>query len=397
MIDPTISVIIPLYNHENYIKDAIDSVVNQTFEDFELIIINDGSTDKSENVVKEIHDHRIKYYFQENQGASNTINKGIKFAKGEYISILNSDDKYDHNRLNELFNILEEENEIAAAFSDIEIIDDKGDLVRYHKGAEENWVDHDPASSFKGEEKIILDLLAGNFLLTTSNLFCRKTIFSDIGYFSQLRYAHDYDFFLRLCYHFRVHIESKALLKYRQHPKNTIKESEAETNFETGLVLSDFLMKYDISEYFPDHNIYLNMQKFFNSINSHDSERMMMTLFLFELKYTGVQELIREFDEKSEDPFKIDCVKRFKTYLTKWQVSQEANEWWLNKWTETKERLDRAEHKLTKMDENLLQNKKEFVQENETLINNKNKVKSIQRSAINRWKRLIAWPFRAIK
>ena len=73
-----ISVIIPLYNHEKYIKEAINSVLEQSVSDFELIIINDGSTDNSEDVVKAIKDDRIKYFYQENQGSHNTIDRGFQ-------------------------------------------------------------------------------------------------------------------------------------------------------------------------------------------------------------------------------------------------------------------------------------------------------------------------------
>src|SRR3972149_5816319 len=197
--NPKISVIIPLYNHEKYIREAVYSVLEQSIQDFELIIINDGSTDKSEEVVNAIKDDRIKYFFQENQGAHNTINRGIRLAQGEYISILNSDDVYYQNRFEEALKVLESDSSIYAVFSHIECIDGKGKFIRFIRGAEDNWKDHDPETSFKGKNDLVLDLLAGNFLVTTSNLFCRKKVFNEIGYFSDLRYAHDYEFFLRLC------------------------------------------------------------------------------------------------------------------------------------------------------------------------------------------------------
>ena len=105
MNDPKISVIIPLYNHEKYINEAVYSVLGQTFSDFELIIINDGSNDGSEEVVKKIKDKRIKYYYQENKGAHNTINRGIEIAKGEYIAILNSDDMYHKDVTDEMMSV----------------------------------------------------------------------------------------------------------------------------------------------------------------------------------------------------------------------------------------------------------------------------------------------------
>ena len=89
---PLISVVIPAYNHERFVGAAIESVLNQSCSDFELVIVDDGSTDNTAEVIKSYTDKRIHYYYQENQDAFNTINRGISLAKGRYISILNSDD-----------------------------------------------------------------------------------------------------------------------------------------------------------------------------------------------------------------------------------------------------------------------------------------------------------------
>src|SRR3972149_11032387 len=243
--NPKISVIIPLYNHEKYIREAVYSVLEQSIQDFELIIINDGSRDKSEEVVKSIKDDRIKYFYQENQGAHNTINRGIQLAQGEYVSILNSDDVYYKNRFEEALKVLESDSSIRAVFSHMEFIDEKGDFIRFSRGAEDNWKDKNEGTSFKGKNDVVIDLLAGNFLMTTSNLFCRRRVFKDIGYFSNLRYAHDYDFFLRLCSRFKVHVIESPLLKYRKHSSNTIIENEAAVTFEIGLVFANFFLNYD--------------------------------------------------------------------------------------------------------------------------------------------------------
>lgn len=91
-----ISVIIPVYNKEKYLSQSIESVLNQTYENFELILINDGSTDNSSNIIKKYSkiDTRIKYIGQKNQGVSATRNNGIKASSGEYISFLDADDLY---------------------------------------------------------------------------------------------------------------------------------------------------------------------------------------------------------------------------------------------------------------------------------------------------------------
>jgi len=346
---PKISVIIPLYNHEKYIEEAVNSVLTQSFADFELIIINDGSTDNSEDVVKNIKDDRIRYFYQENQGAHKTINRGIQLAKGEYISILNSDDVYYANRLEEFLKILESDSSIHAVFSHIEFINDQGNFIKYKIGAEDNWKGHDPETSLKGEKNIFLDLLAGNFLVTTSNLFCRKSVFDNLCLFSNLKYAHDYEFFLKLCYSYKVFIVEKALLKYRIHETNTVKENEAAVSFEVGIVLANVFLTYDIPNIFENKDkIYDNMQKFFNSVSTYNTDRMIMTLLLFGLKYEKEKNIILSLsNNNNENPFRKACIDKFQKTIDLWQESQEA---W-GKWSETNQRLIQTEQRLSETSE----------------------------------------------
>ena len=332
--DPAISVIIPLYNHERYIEEAIYSVLEQSFSDFELIIINDGSTDNSEIVVSGIKDDRIRYYRQDNRGAYNAINRGINLSQGRYISILNSDDVYYPERLAECFKIIEANSTIHAVFSQIELIDEKGEHIGFKKGAEENWLGYDNETSWRGSNNIFLSLFAGNFLHTSSNLFCRKSVFDDIGYFSNFRYTHDYDFFLRLSYYYKTHFIDRPLLKYRFHGSNTISEDYAESNFETAIVLSNVLIKYDLKRFFQDDQICDFMAKFFNSINTYDTDRIIMTILLFGLRYNKLDSFI-ELLYQSDNAFKRACIDRMKkfrdTSLLKERLSWQEGQtelWW---------------------------------------------------------------------
>lgn len=93
MMHPTISVILPVYNCEDYIYESTQSILKQTFEDFELLIINDGSTDKSKQIILSLNDKRIRYFEnRNNQGLIKTLNKGLHFAKGEFIARMDADD-----------------------------------------------------------------------------------------------------------------------------------------------------------------------------------------------------------------------------------------------------------------------------------------------------------------
>ena len=104
--EPKISVIIPIYNAEKYIRIAIQSILKQNFLDFEIICIDDGSIDNSLNICKEEarYDDRIIVLEQKNQGVSSARNKAIKTAKGKYIIFLDSDDYYADNSLNTMYN-----------------------------------------------------------------------------------------------------------------------------------------------------------------------------------------------------------------------------------------------------------------------------------------------------
>ncbi len=312
---PKISVIIPLYNHEKYIKESVHSVLEQSIQDFELIIINDGSTDNSEEVVKAIKDDRIKYFYQDNQGAHNTINRGIQLAEGEYISILNSDDIYYKNRFEEALKVFESDSSVYAVFSHLEFVDDKGDFIRLYRGAEDNRKDRNIEASANLGNNIVLDLLGGNFLITTSNLFCRKSVFTNIGYFRNLRYAHDYDFFLRLCSTYKVCVIDVPLLKYRQHGTNTLKENEAEVSFEAGLVLADFLLNNDLKSIFekgiPEYDV---LEQIFLSMNDYRIDRMIMALLMYGTRFRDKKKMVfKELSENTENTFRKTCVANFKS------------------------------------------------------------------------------------
>ena len=97
MISALVSVIIPTYNREKFLPYALGSVKNQTYKDWELIIVDDGSTDNTEKVCKEFAktiDQPVKYIYQENQGVAGARNTGLKHAQGEFIAFLDSDDRW---------------------------------------------------------------------------------------------------------------------------------------------------------------------------------------------------------------------------------------------------------------------------------------------------------------
>ena len=384
---PLFSVIIPLYNHERYIRQAVNSVLNQTVSDFELIIINDGSTDGSEAVVRQINDRRIQYYSQENRGVSETINRGIKLSRGKFIAILNSDDVFSPDRLKTATDTIESDDELQAVFSHLEIIDENGETAGGINGAEDNWKEKDSAFSFREENNIVLDLLSGNFLITTSNLFCRRSVFKRVGYFRGFKYAQDYDFFLRLCCECKTCVIKKPLVKYRHHGLNTINENLPETYFEVGMVLSDFFLNHDLDKIIPGGDVWTNIVAFFNSVKTFNSDRMIMTLMLFGLKGGKAGDLVENlaFDTKTGTLFKKFCLEYHNQRIDEWNESQKA-------WKKLAELGEKLAEALSELNET----KNELAATNYKLSAAENHVRLLLNSKAYRLGRAISWPLRKL-
>ena len=120
-----ISIIVPIYNAEKYLKRCIDSLINQTKKELELILINDGSSDNSEKIIKSYKDDRIKYFSNKNQGIGKTRNFGITKANGKYIMFCDSDDYYELNTCEEFYKKAEQE-KLDLVICDFFIETDKG-------------------------------------------------------------------------------------------------------------------------------------------------------------------------------------------------------------------------------------------------------------------------------
>lgn len=389
---PKISVVIPLYNHEKYIYRTISSVLNQSYSDLELIIINDGSIDGSEEVVKDIKDERIKYFYQENKGAYKTINRGISLSKGDYISILNSDDIYCNDRLTECLRVIEANKQLSAVFSEVEFIDENDQSMEILRAPEEIFSNFYFDHTFTGEEEIFLKLLMGNFLVSTSNLFCRREVFDKIGYFSNFQFAHDYEFFLRLSYHCKVFHIKTPLLKYRIHSLSSFKANEAETQFEVAIILKDVILKYLIKKGDEDKRID-NLLYLFNFLNTSNAERVMMILFLMHLISPDIADRItKDLIENSDHSFRLAFIERLKTQLNLWKYSQEA---W-NSWRETNERLIKTYREIQNKEKelNISNEKITFLQNELNRLNEFNK--AIINSYSFRIGKVITWPMREI-
>ncbi|MGI9535030.1 MAG: glycosyltransferase [Thermodesulfobacteriota bacterium] len=242
---PLVSVLMPAYNHEKFIGETIESVLNQTLKNIELIIINDGSTDNTDKVIKKFNDSRIKYIFQENKDAPFTINKAISMAKGKYISIINSDDVYHEDRLSLIYNLARENNS-KFIFTDVEFIDDNSNIIDdkshwYIKRADEM------KELLKNTGSFSTTFLSGNLTITTSTFFFESGLVKEIGAFStHIKYSHDHEFILRTClsYEDKIFYLDQKLLKYRLHIQNTFKKSPIDSRAGQYSVIAGMLPQF---------------------------------------------------------------------------------------------------------------------------------------------------------
>jgi GT2 family glycosyltransferase len=183
---PIISVILPVYNGERTIKETMDSVLNQTFLDFELIVINDGSQDSTLEVVSRIVDSRLKVFSYANAGLAATRNRGISHAIGEYISFIDADDFWTSDKLEAQFKALQANPQAAVAYSWTDWIDESGQFLR-------------SGGHITVNGDVYAKLLLRDFIESGSNPLIRKHALAEVGGFDEsLAAVEDWDMWLRL-------------------------------------------------------------------------------------------------------------------------------------------------------------------------------------------------------
>lgn len=195
----------PVYNSEKYIEQSINSILNQTYKNFELIIINDGSTDGSENIIKKINDIRIVYIYQPNQGLAKTLNNGLKLAKGEFIARQDHDDISYPTRFEKQINFFLQNPNHGLVGTWASVVDNEGNKTNsYHK--------HPTVSS-----DLKLFLLFDNPFVHTSVMFKRE-ILDNCGYYNEALNGliQDFEYWFRISNAYEIANLPEVLIDYRQ-------------------------------------------------------------------------------------------------------------------------------------------------------------------------------------
>ncbi len=251
MTMPKVSVILTSRNHEKFLDEAIQSVLAQTYRNFELIIWDDASTDDSWSIIQQYSDRRIRAFKNDVQryGAYG-INKVIsEIAQGEYIAIHHSDDVWELEKLEKQANFLDQHPETGAVFSWINIIDDNGNInngVYLHEVFKQN--------NKTRYEWLRLFFLEGNSLCHPTVLI-RKQCYADCGLYSlALWQLPDFDMWIRLCFRHEIHVLPEYLVKFRWKPDGTNtsavnKQTLNRTGFEYYMVLNNYCRIASIEEF----------------------------------------------------------------------------------------------------------------------------------------------------
>lgn len=205
---PLVSVILPVYNGKKFLSEAIESVIAQTYSDWEIIAVNDGSTDASLEILRKYEQQlpsKINVINQENYGISIARNRAIASAKGEYIAFLDCDDLWLPNKLKKQVDFLDSNSEIGLLYSDCYVLDSNS-----------NMKEDIYSLRTKPRKGNIFHILLYNNFIPTSTVIVRRGVLKEIGLFNpRYKISQDYDLWLRIAETYPVDFLNEPLAKYR--------------------------------------------------------------------------------------------------------------------------------------------------------------------------------------
>ena len=207
MKKPLVSVIIPAYNSASYIEEALNSIFDQTFKDFEVIVVDDGSTDTTKRILEK-YGERIRYYYQKNGGPASARNHGIREAHGQYIAFLDADDLWLPTKLEKQLALFQRNEQLGMVTTGACSFDEKG-VYGYSTNKRKTLMTGDIARNI---------FLHSN--IGTPTVLVRKEVFDTIGLFEEnIRQGEDDNMWIRIAANYEVELIDEALIKVRNHPQ----------------------------------------------------------------------------------------------------------------------------------------------------------------------------------
>ena len=208
----------PVYNGEKFLKDAIEGVLNQTYKDFEFLILDDGSTDNSSKIAESFSDPRIKIVKLNHGGIVKALNEGLKIMSGEYIVRVDADDISLPERFEKLLDYMEKNQDVAVCGSRAISINEKGEYI-----GEMNYPEIE-------SEKIKKYALLHNPFIHPSVIICKEAL-AEVGNYRDFKHIEDYELWTRVLAKFKGHNLPEPLLKYRIHQNQITKKENLTMRF----------------------------------------------------------------------------------------------------------------------------------------------------------------------
>ncbi len=281
---PKVSVILPNYNHEKFIENRIESILNQDFQDFELIILDDASSDNSVSCIKKyLDDDRIIEFILNNNNSGSTFaqwEKGLNIAQGEYIWIAESDDIAKHNFLGEMVKILDKKNDIGLAFCPSTWIDENGKTIHEpdHESEDQTW---------EGSQLVVNEFLIGNLIYNASSAVFRKTLLKKANFtiIKNFKYSGDWMFWVQVLAKTNITRISKRLNQFRRHKNNVSTISERDgLQFIEGIKITKYIFKnYKVGFLKRRTTMLFWTKKFINS--NQPNKKEVLAKLPFEIKF----------------------------------------------------------------------------------------------------------------
>ena len=235
---PKVSVVIPAYNTLAYLPQSLTSALKQTFTDFDVLIVDDGSTDGLAAWAAQLSDPRVRLVTQANQGLPGARNTGVRHTEGEYIAFLDGDDLWRPDKLAKQVALLDSRPEVGLVHTSVSFIDARGDAISRPVAAH-------------GDGDVYREFLTFNefyMVRCGSTPLVRRACFDDVGLFDpSLKFAEDWEMWTRVAAHYHVATLGENLVLYRQHSSNLTKNYRIMTPHFTKIIeraFSDVPEKY---------------------------------------------------------------------------------------------------------------------------------------------------------
>lgn len=299
MIKDLVSVLMPCYNHETYVINALDSIKKNDYPLKEIILIDDGSKDQSFEAAKEYLDHNQEFFYgykclkQENHGVTKTLNKMISLAQGEFIALLASDDYLTENSLRDRVEYLKKHTHKQAVIGKAFLVDETNQVLNDNAGKK----------LYRANSKMLLSNFINKELIMRwsvvgPTLLLKRTVYDEIGMYNENLKIEDREFYLRLIDHNLIGYIDKNVACYRVHSSNASRTQTIEQRAGLLVEICEVNIKYSQNDFCWDEKIFLASYKvdkaliqkgYFKLLLLHKAIRAVLNqiyLFLISRKYS---------------------------------------------------------------------------------------------------------------